>query len=83
MRDESEGRSEDRNIQLWRVRVSYLGPQTVYEMDLHEPLASLASQKCTVGLNGFVEFDMLSNPQIAAGDSILIDAYVPGEKILG
>ena len=67
----------------WRLRVSYLGPQTLYEMELREPLKSLALKKQTVGLNGLVEFEMFSEPQVAAGDSILIDAYEPGEKILG
>jgi hypothetical protein len=52
-------------------------------MELREPLKSLASKKQTVGLNGLVEFEMFSEPQVAAGDSILIDAYEPGEKILG
>ena len=65
------------------MRVSYLGPETLYEMELGEPLKSFASKKYAVGLNGFVEFEMLSNPPVAAGDSILIDAYEPGEKILG
>jgi hypothetical protein len=67
----------------WCLRVSYLGPQTLYEMEVHEPLKSLASKKHAVGLNGLVEFEMFARPQIAAGDSILIDAYQPGEKILG
>jgi NAD(P)-dependent dehydrogenase (short-subunit alcohol dehydrogenase family) len=35
-----------------------------------------------VGLNGFVEFELLSEPNVAAGDSIQIDAYEPEEKIL-
>jgi hypothetical protein len=83
MRDDPGDPSEDLNIQIWRVRVSYFGPQTLYEIELHEPLASLASKKCTVGLNGLVEFDMVSNPYVAAGESILIDAYEAGEKILG
>jgi hypothetical protein len=52
-------------------------------MELREPLKSFAAEKYTVGLNGFVEFELFSEPQIAAGDSILIDAYEPGEKILG
>jgi hypothetical protein len=69
--------------QGWRMRVSYDGPETVYEIELREPLRSLASKKQTVGLNGIVEFEMLSNPRVAAGDSILIDAYQPGERILG
>jgi hypothetical protein len=69
--------------QSWRLRVAYPGPQTVYEIELHEPLRSFASQKYTVGLNGTVEFEMLSNPNVAAGDRILINAFEPGEKILG
>ena len=52
-------------------------------MELREPLKSRASKKHTVGLNGLVEFEMLSDPEIAAGECILIDAYEPGEKILG
>ena len=81
--DESEGKSEESKIKFWRLRVSYHGPQTLYEMELREPLTSFASKKHTVGLNGLVEFEMLSRPEVAAGDSILIDAYEPGEKILG
>jgi len=65
------------------MRVSYPGPQTIYEMELREPLKSVASRKYTVGLNGIVEFEMCTQPQVAAGDYILIDAYEPGEKILG
>jgi hypothetical protein len=64
------------------MRVSYDGPETLYEIELREPLKSMASKKHTVGLNGLVEFEMLSNPEVAAGDSILIDAYEPGERIL-
>jgi hypothetical protein len=80
--DKSNGQGQD-TIERWRMRVSYLGPETLYEMELLEPLKSFASKKYTVGLNGFVEFEMLSNPPVAAGDSILIGAYEPGEKILG
>jgi hypothetical protein len=68
---------------IWRMRVSYSGPQTLFEMELCQPLKSCAAEKYTVGLNGFVEFELFSEPPIAAGDSIMIDAYEPGEKILG
>ena len=81
--DKSDVQDEDPALKSWRMRVSYHGPQTLYEMELREPLKSLASKKQTVGLNGLVEFEMFSEPQVAAGDSILIDAYEPGEKILG
>jgi hypothetical protein len=47
-----------------------------------EPLEDLASQKYTVGLNGFVEFEMFSEPHVAACDSIQIDAYELEEEIL-
>jgi hypothetical protein len=70
-------------VNIWRLRVSYLGPQTLYEMEVREPLRSIVSKKCAIGLNGLVEFEMLAMPDLAAGDSILIDAYEPGEKILG
>jgi hypothetical protein len=83
-RDQADGEKSAQLIgKYWRLRVSYFGPQTLYEMELREPLKSLASEKQTVGLNGLVEFEMFSEPQVAAGDSILIDAYEPGEKILG
>jgi hypothetical protein len=70
-------------IEIWRMHVSYPGLETVYEVELREPLRSLASKKYTVGLNGLVEFEMFSDPQVAAGDSLQIDAYEPGEMILG
>jgi hypothetical protein len=47
-----------------------------------ELFKSLASKKYTVGLNGRAEFEMFSEPHVAAGDDIQIDAYEPGEKIL-
>jgi hypothetical protein len=37
------------------MRVSYLGPETLYEVALREPFKSLASKKYTVGLNGLAE----------------------------
>src|SRR5258708_40238743 len=82
--DQADGeKSAELTGKYWRLRVSYLGPQTLYEMELREPLRSLASKKQTVGLNGLVEFEMSSEPPVADGDSILIDAYDAGEKILG
>jgi len=83
MRDKSADQNKDILIKFWRMRVSYPGPQAVYEVELREPLRSFASKKYTVGLNGLVEFDLFSDPQVAAGDTIQIDAYEPGEKILG
>ncbi len=80
---ELNGQSEESSMKSWQMRLSYHGPQTLYEMELREPLRSFASKKYTVGLNGSVEFEMLSQPAVAVGDTILIDAYEPGEKILG
>ena len=83
VRDKSDDENKDTAIKFWRMRVSYLGPDTLYEVELREPLKSFASKKYTLGLNGLVEFEMFSDPQIVAGDSIQIDAYEPGEKVLG
>jgi hypothetical protein len=83
IRDKSDDQNQDTLINFWRMRVSYPGPWAVYEVELREPLRSFASKKYTVGLNGFVEFELFSDPQVAAGDTIQIDAYEPGEKVLG
>jgi len=82
-RDKSDGQDKETLIEFWRLRVSYPEPEAVYEVELSEPLKSFASKKCTVGLNGLVEFDLFSDPQVSAGDIVQIDAYAPGEKILG
>ena len=81
-RDKSDDQNKDTLIKFWRIRVSYPESESVYEVELREPLRSLASKKYTVGLNGLVEFELFSDPRVAAGDSIQIDAYEPGEKIL-
>jgi len=82
MKGKSGDQSKNTIINFWRMRVSYLGPETLYEVELREPLKSLASKKYTVGLNGLAEFEMFSEPHVAAGDGIQIDAYELGEKIL-
>ena len=82
-RDKSDDQDKDIPIEFWRLRVSYPEPEAIYEVELSEPLKSFASKKCTVGLNGVVEFELFSDPHVAAGDTIQIDAYAPGEKILG
>jgi hypothetical protein len=76
------GDEQGKKISLWQMRVSYFGSETLYEVELHEPLKSLASKSIAVGLNGFVQFEMFAEPPIAAGDSIEIDVYEFGEKIL-
>jgi hypothetical protein len=82
-KDKSHDQNKDTVIEFWRMRVSYPEPEAVYEVELRESLKSIASKKYTVGLNGLVEFELFSDPQVAAGDTIQIDAYEPGEKILG
>ena len=82
-RNGADGQSKVNPMKCWQMRVSYAGPETLYEMELQEPLKSCAAKKCTVGLNGLVEFEMVTEPKVAAGDCILINAYEPGEKILG
>jgi hypothetical protein len=83
MRDRSDHQNKDAVIECWRMRLSYPAPETLYEVELRDPLKSFASKKYTVGLNGLVEFEMFSDPHVAAGDSIQIDAYEPGEKVFG
>jgi hypothetical protein len=80
-RDKSDDQSKDTLIEFWRLRVSYPEPEAVYEVELRQPLKSFASNKYTVGLNGLVEFELFSDPQVSAGDTIQINAYEPGEKI--
>ena len=82
IRNGSAAQNKDIIPSVWRMFLSYLGPDTVFEVELREPLKRIAYQKYTVGLNGIVEFDMFSEPQVAAGDRIQVDLYECGEKIL-
>jgi hypothetical protein len=78
----STGQNKDPISTVWRMCLSYDEPHTVFEVQLREPLKSLASKKYKVGLNGTVEFDTFSEPPIAAGDRIQINLFECGEKIL-
>jgi hypothetical protein len=80
--DSPDGQSKGSGTKYWQLRVSYVGSEALYEIELREPLLGFAAKKCTIGLNGLVEFEMVSEPNVAAGDRILIDAYEPGEKLL-
>jgi hypothetical protein len=62
IRNGSADQNEDPIPAVWRMCLSYPGAHTVYEVELREPLKSLASKKYTVGLNGMVEFDVFSEP---------------------
>ena len=55
---------------VWRMCLAYSGRSTVFEVELREPLKSIASKECTLGLNGLVEFNMFSKPTVSAGDRI-------------
>jgi hypothetical protein len=65
----------------WQMRVSYVGPESVYEVELQEPLRGFVSKQYTIGLNGHIEFEMHSDPGIAAGAQIRMNAYEPGERV--
>ena len=44
--------------------------EMLYEFGLREPLKNATSEKCTVGLNGFVEFEMFSEPHVTCGEMV-------------
>jgi hypothetical protein len=60
---------------VWRMCLSYPRPNTVFQVELREPLKSIASEKYSIGMNGLVEFDLFSAPPAAAGDRIQIELY--------
>jgi hypothetical protein len=68
---------------MWRLRIVYGRPGAVNEIELHEPLRSICAKRYTIGINGLCEFKMLSDPGISAGIRIRINAYEPGERVLG
>ena len=78
----SAAQNKDPIPAVWRMCLSYNEPHTVFEVELREPLKSLASKQYKVGLNGTVEFDTFSEPPVAAGDRIQINLFECGEKIL-
>jgi hypothetical protein len=74
-------RHKDIIVTLWRLTVSYLAKEEVYEMELQEPLRKLACTEYSIGIRGLAEFDLSANPPVKAGDRIQIDAYEPGERV--
>jgi hypothetical protein len=74
-------RQKDIVVTLWRMTVSYLAKDEVYEMELQEPLRKLACTEYSIGIRGLAEFDLSANPPVKAGDRIQIDAYKPGERV--
>jgi hypothetical protein len=74
-------RHKDILVTLWRMTVSYLAKDEVYEMELQEPLRELACAEYSVGIRGVAEFDLSAKPPVNVGDRIRIDAYGPGERV--
>jgi hypothetical protein len=74
-------RHKDIVVTLWRMTVSYLAKNEVYEMQLQEPLRKITCTEYSVGIRGSAEFDLSANPPVNAGDRIQIDAYKPGERV--
>jgi hypothetical protein len=73
-------RSKDIILTLWRMSVSYLAKEEIYEFRLQEPLKQLASTEYSIGRNGLAEFDLSANPPVSIGDRIQIDAYEAGVR---
>jgi hypothetical protein len=74
-------RSQEIFVTLWRMSVSYLANEQVYEMELQQPLKQLACTEYSVGSIGLAEFDLSASPPVKIGDRIRIDAFAPGERI--
>ena len=73
-------RRKDIILTLWRMSVSYLAKDEVYEIELQEPLKRLACTEYSIGRSGLAEFDFSAAPPVNIGDRIQIDAYQPGER---
>jgi hypothetical protein len=73
-------RSDDIFLTLWRMSVSYLAKDEVYEIELREPLRQFACTEYSIGTSGFAEFDLFASPPVNVGDRIQIDACEPGER---
>ena len=68
-------------VTLWRMSVSYLANEEVYEIELRNPLKQLACTEYSLGSIGLAEFDLSESPPIKIGDRIKVDAYTPGERV--
>jgi hypothetical protein len=77
----SGDKHQDIVVTLWRMSVSYLAKDEVYEIELQEPLRQLACTEYSIGTDGFAEFDLFALPPVNAGERIQIDAYQPGERV--
>jgi hypothetical protein len=68
-------------LTLWRLSVSYLAKEEIYEIELQEPLRQDACTEYSIGRTGLAEFDLSAAPPVNVGDRIQIDAYQPGERV--
>jgi hypothetical protein len=73
-------RRKDIILTLWRMSVSYLANDEVYEIELQEPFKQLACTEYSIGRSGLAEFDFSAAPPVNIGDRIQIDAYQLGER---
>jgi len=73
-------RRKDIILTLWRMSVSYLAKDEVYEIELQEPLKQLACTEYSIGRSGLAEFDFSAVPPVNIGDRIQINAYQLGER---
>ena len=74
-------RHKDIVVTLWRMTVSFLAKNEIYEIQLQEPLRKIACTEYSVGIRGSAEFDLSANPPVTVGVRIQIDAYEPGERV--
>jgi hypothetical protein len=74
-------KSQEIIVTLWRLSVSYLANDQVYEIELQKPLKQIACTEYSIGSIGLAEFDLSENPPVKIGDRIPIDAYAPGERV--
>jgi hypothetical protein len=72
---------KDLMLTLWRLSVSYLAEDEIYEIELKDPLKQYACTEYSIGANGLVQFDFSAIPPINVGDRIQIDAYEAGERV--
>ena len=68
-------------LTLWRMSVSYLAKEEIYEVELQEPLRQLSCTQYSIGTTGLAEFDLSANPPVNVDDRLRLVAYKPGERI--
>jgi hypothetical protein len=68
-------------LTLWRLSVSYLAKEEIFEIELQDPLRKHACTEYAIGTTGLAEFDLSAAPPVRIGDRIQVDAYEPGERV--